>query len=125
MVERKYRNASIESGVYVSSTGHWFFSVSWDIHNREGVKVGRHGGDWDGDHAFLRGVKSDIPTRLPDYLNDELDRCVYEKLKAGELRFYEYNRDGVKRYENLRYVDTEIIASRLQYLSEKYEKHER
>ncbi len=91
----KYRNIRVSPLFYVSSSGHGFFTVLWDGGSRDySLDFGFHGRgqalEWNG---------------APAYLEAAVKAGILALLKSEDARPYEYDRDGVKRYEGLRYYD--------------------
>ena len=55
----------------------------------------------------------------PQYLIAEADRLIAQGCREGRFKFYEYDRDGNKRYENLRYHDGEHVQWLAEHLGVK------
>jgi len=99
---RKYREFRIAAGINVSSTGHWWLTVSMSVWNRSGYRVGYERGTWGPGFDFL--YDRDRELQLPRYAIAAIECALLDLLKSGHAAFYEYNQDKVKRYENLRYI---------------------
>lgn len=100
MSRRVHRNIKVLHDVYCNSQGHFeFFAYSTAgpfavCDSGGGERLGKSGWDlWD----------------VPIYVDNEVRRQVGELARAGKLHFYEHDRDGDKRYDNLRYVDQEHV----------------
>lgn len=96
--KRKYRNIKVSSEINVSSTGHFTARVMWT-----------GGARW---YALDDGFLSNSPNMhdwnsAPKYLIDETKRQIANMIKDGTAKFFEYDRDKNRRYENLRYYDPE------------------
>lgn len=96
---RKYTNITVSKHVYVTSTGHYEARVMWTggmAYYALGMGLlTTTGYTWD---------------RAPKYLVSEAQRLIAEMFRDGSAKFYEYDRDHNKRYDNLRYHDPEVVA---------------
>lgn len=98
-MKRAYENIRVSKQVNISSTCHYHFKVYWDGGHRDySLGVGFLGKpphfDWNG---------------APDYLQNEVERQIVEMFKDETAKFYEYDRDGNKRYTNLRYYYPDTV----------------
>lgn len=93
MTHQKYQNIHVYSGVNCSSTGHYSAWISYSIAGKDG-KVQKYKRAW-----FYLGTVSPLPQYAQDQIFDQL-RTMY---KDGQISFFENDRDGNARYENLRY----------------------
>lgn len=93
----KYTKIVISSTIYVSSTCHYFATVFF-LEN--GVSK----------RATLC-IPSDLDKSapLPAYAKEQIKRQIRHKVEAGEMSFHEYDKEGNKRWENLRYYDPEVM----------------
>lgn len=89
----KYANITIGRDVYIDSLGHYHFMV---MSNK--LKI---------DH-FSDGFER--ITHPPEYLELETKRQIAALLKSGEAKFYEHDRDGNRRYTELRYRNPDMEA---------------
>ena len=101
-----YSVISVNNNVYVNSSGYYIFDVmfSW--------KGKRRTGQYDPMHPALvmtDGDRISIVNKYPNYLRSEIARAAFSLLQSGTVRFYEYNQDGDRRYENLRYHSDERL----------------
>jgi hypothetical protein len=100
MRERKYTQVYVLSEVNVSSTRHYSFRVTI----KEATRL--HRVFYDG----LRGFWTETTNpRFPQYVIRECQRQTMSRLLSDDTRYFEYDRDGNKRYENLRYHDPEFV----------------
>jgi hypothetical protein len=103
MAARKYQNIKVSDHVNVSSSFDYHFKVWWKGGHRDySLGVG-----------FLTNHKYNAYTweGAPKYLEAEVERQIATMFRDGTAKFYEYDRDGNTRYENLRYYDAEQVAS--------------
>jgi hypothetical protein len=49
------------------------------------------------------------PRNIPEYLKHAVESEIVQGLESGDYTFYEYDRDGNERTENLRYHDHGIL----------------
>ncbi len=99
---RRYTNIRVLLTFNVSSSSHAFFTVRWDGGSREySPQIG-----W----FSLPKSWSDGWSQAPRYLTAAADACILRLLQSGDYRAYEYDRDGNKRYEGLRYWNDELKA---------------
>lgn len=102
MKPRKYGTPSLMFNVYVSSSRHYTFSfhVTEYLHGQPGK---RRTVTW----CYEFGTE---PCTLPRYLVADMQAKVKAGIKAGVFRYYEYDQDGNKRYDGLRYFDADHVA---------------
>lgn len=93
-----YTLTDVFTDVYCSSTGHYGVDVriSYRGHNRK-RSYDFNGGFW--------LPQAYIPATMPKYIERAVDERLRELYTAGKLRFYECDRDGNRRYDDLRYHD--------------------
>lgn len=97
---RKYQDIHVFNSFYISSSCHVFFSVRWDGGSRDYCPtVG-----W----LSLPNATREGWEGAPKYLTAEVERQIAELLTTGKPKPYEYDRDGNKRFENLRYWGDEL-----------------
>lgn len=100
MKPKKYQDIEILTEVNVSSTSNYSFKgvCNW----------GRF--DYSGGYFFRKGRREDwITWEPPKYFIEQVKRQIGKMARAGSFKFFEYNQDRVKRYENLRYHDPEYV----------------
>lgn len=107
----KYTNVTVSKQVYVSSHFDYFVDVTFTVDGRrrgkksfdmrDGWFLGERLGQWD----------------APQYVRREVGKQLIAVLRDPETRYYEYDRDGNKRYENLRYWDAESVAQMADWFS--------
>ena len=105
--QSKYQDFRVYNTVYVSSTGHYSFRVSF---TENGKKTGR---DYD------YGLYYPLRRNYPRYVTSAVELEIAKLLKSGEAKFYEVDRDGNRRYEGLRYHMPELIPSMIKSLEQK------
>lgn len=100
-MSRKYINISVSSEINVSSSGHFSVHVSWR---------GSKGRLYDFDCGFMTNHEYNAINweGAPQYLIRETLRQIVEMITTRAAKYYEYDRDGNKRYENLRYYEPEL-----------------
>lgn len=107
--QRKFTSIQLSHYVNVSSSLHYHFDV-WFIEWNDTMPERRHYYWSYGDtHLTPRGAQDS--RAVPQYVIAELLRLTQELHQRGELVFFEYDREGNKRYEDLRYHDAERWAS--------------
>lgn len=108
MTYRKFINVRVWTHINISSSGHYFAEMSYTEVDRDG-KIRR---TWSRDYC----VSDDIFLALSPYQDEwSAPKYVYEAVHSqlidlhekGKLKFFEYDRDKNKRYENLRYHEPE------------------
>jgi hypothetical protein len=92
---RKYTEILVSSSVYVNSQGDYTFSVR--IKGYGHVKYDPSVGFW----------TETAEPKFPKYVEEAVDEQVVQLLMGNDTVYYEYDRDGNKRYENFRYHDPE------------------
>jgi hypothetical protein len=105
MKERKYSNIGVSKRVNVSSTCHYSFTVQFK------AKGPFH---FSGALYYCPGYGYWTPTgypKFPQYVTDAVNQAVLERLKDPTTIYFERDRDGNERTENLRYHDPEYVAS--------------
>ncbi len=112
MPQPKYTEVSVLSEVNVSSTRHYSFRVVI----KEANKI--HRVFYDGSKGFW--TETTHP-RFPQYVIRECQRQTMSRLLSDDTRYFEYDRDGNKRYENLRYHDPEFVKHWGKRLAERLE----
>lgn len=102
MARPKYTQIYVTSEVYVNSQSDYTFYA----HIKGYGKVA-----YDPSVGFYVPESRQNPSmnRFPLYVRREVDRQVLERLLSSDTRYHEYDRDGNKRYENLRYHDIERV----------------
>lgn len=96
----KYEDIHASNEINCSSSGHYTVKV-WYTDTEDGKRWMRH---FSLEDYMFCSVKQYLDYwRAPFYLTLEVMRQLQNWLKDGTLKVYEYNRDGVKRYEDLRY----------------------
>lgn len=104
MKTRKYSDIRVTKHVNVSSTSHYSFRVQF------AAKGPFH---FSGALYYCPGTGFWTPTgfpKFPQYVTDAVNQSVLERLKDPETVYFERDRDGNERTENLRYHDPEYVA---------------
>lgn len=98
MPQPKYAHIYVSRQVNVSSSGHYHLEVSWDGGGR--------------DYSIGDGFLTDEGTwaGAPQYLEQEVKRQIAEMFRDGSAKFFEYDLQGNKRWENLRYHNPAQVA---------------
>lgn len=113
MKPRKYQDIRVINEVYVSSSFHHFFRV---VMKQVAGDKRLHVTD---DYGFEFAEPFEH-RRYPKYVLEATERAILELLKSGKAVFHEYDRDGCKRYEDLRYHDDESVKWMIEVLEAKY-----
>jgi len=95
MPDAKYSKIKVSGDVYCSSSGHHFISVYYNVGERRWSR--RYCIDND-DMLTLVGM---YLKAFPAYFMREIYRQLIDRLPT--CRVYEFDRDGEKRYDELRY----------------------
>ena len=99
---KRFGMFGVANEINVSSS----FNYTVDVWFWETVKGGgavRKSYWYDPQFGLLSKSKNHHGREVPQYVLDALDEQLRIKWRAGWLRFFEYDRDGCKRYEDLRY----------------------
>lgn len=102
-MKRKYTVIQVNSLVYVSSSYHHFFSVVIKEHEH------RYSRDYSIECGYFSS-KHSVTIELPKYVVREVERLIHEGFKAKRFTYHEYDRDGNKRFDDLRYHDADWEA---------------
>lgn len=94
----KYTDIKVLKIGYVSSSHDYFVEVSYQ----------EHGWLYSEDYCLSRG-QFETAERKPQYMLVEVKRQIALLVKQDAIVWYEYDRDGNKRYSNLRYYDRELL----------------
>jgi hypothetical protein len=101
----KYTDIRVYGDVYVSSSFDYFarvrYSCGGKVHRRD-VWINSASIEYENGLGSLK---------IPRYFQRELERQIVALLKDPTTRFHEYDRDGNKRYEDLRYFDADYVAA--------------
>lgn len=112
MKQRKYEVVKVIDEVYVSSSGHHFFKV---VIIEVATDRRRRALD-----TYSFGEAEPFDHRYPKYVIEATERAALKLLKSGKVTFYEYDRDGEKRYTDLRYHDEHNTAWMIECLERDY-----
>lgn len=101
-MNRKFRDIRVLSKCYVNSQADYFFhAVATAYRNNRAIRRWRFTWSW----SF------GLEPRGPKYLEKEIMLQIAEMLNENGVVFYEYTKDGDKRFDNLRYHDPEYAQS--------------
>ena len=107
---RRYQLSHVSSKVYCSSSGHYGVDVAYNVYDATGRLVEtEHCTYCPNDEGFWK-KKSIVPGSRPKYLVNAIELTLRRKFQAGELRFYEYDKDGNRRWDNFRYHEDHHFA---------------
>lgn len=101
MRKHAYLNVQILREVYVSSSGHYFGKMRY-VYNGQ-----RFTRDVDLSNGTVLAMKQPYPISLPKYVMRRVWELYLEAFEKGHNDYYEYDRDGNKRWEELRYYSRE------------------
>lgn len=113
MISRKFSEVSVVHEIYCSSSFDHFVGI-----------VYRENGEWRSRDFWIDGRallgKRGLSVEIPQYFLDDILRGLLQALKDG-VKVCEYDRDGNKRFEGLRYHDPEWIQGRIDSLTSYFE----
>lgn len=101
-MNRAYTNIAVTRYINVSSTGHYFGHV---VFRRGGRGWGY---DFDLSNGYVMTKKNMDALHLPQYVMTTIRHLYIECLKTDAI-YYEYDREGERRYSNLRYHSQETV----------------
>lgn len=113
MCNRAYTIIAVEDEIYCSSSADHFVSVHYRHNGKDKQR------DYHFEQSVLVNDTGDEMT-TPRYVISEIQRQLLPILKDGSARVYEYDQDGVKRWQALRYHDPKWVS----YTNKGFEKHE-
>lgn len=103
----RYDSVFVMTIINVSSSGHYFASVLYiDNAAHKTVRRGYCLGS-----GFLALTERYGDWKAPVYLEREVCRQLREWMLGGKAIYFEYDRDGNKRFSGLRYYDAEQAAA--------------
>lgn len=94
----KYTNIEVSTSGYVSSSGHYFVEVYFSVNSK-----GRYHTTFCLNNGFT------AYKQRPQYMLAEVKRQIALLVIEDSIVWHEYDRDGNKRYDNLRYYDRELL----------------
>lgn len=103
-MKRKYTGVTVSREVNCSSSHDYFADVR--LHTVDDRSAAVHFVI-----AWRDGFAGNSYLHLPKYAVGMIMGRLVDMYQAGGLRVYEYNQEGVKRYEGLRYHHDEALAS--------------
>ncbi|MGB1284939.1 MAG: hypothetical protein ACPG7F_00280 [Aggregatilineales bacterium] len=118
-MKKAYSVIKVSPHVYVNSSSHYSFEIvlDWRGSRRSGWYdpmhhdlVMKHSGRWKWNSSIVR--------KYPKYLREDIAAAVHELFTSGDAQFYEYDRDGSKRYDNLRYHHDESFNACLEWITQ-------
>lgn len=98
-----YTDIRVHREINVSSSFDYFVKVYYK-HN--GQRMSR---DYWITGGALESLQNTGTVKVPRYVMHEVDAQLLDLMKSGRAKYYEYDRDGHKRYEDLRYYDPERV----------------
>lgn len=101
---REYREIKVSDQGWVSSTSHYHVTVWLAEGKRRRVRVFLINAQ-----AFLKENGLGYLER-PRYVVDEVLRQLREKIEGRKFRWFETNRQGIRRYSNFRYFDEKELT---------------
>src|SRR5512145_2001717 len=110
-----YTDIRVLKAIYVSSAGHYCAHVRYTHRRRRRTRDVTLS---DVGVMYMKGMGEIV---VPAYVTQEIARQVLEMMADGSASYYEYNRDGEKRYECLRYHAQENVDWILKCLRPKAE----
>lgn len=109
ILKRKYM-VKVSDEIYCTSTGHYFAKV-WIS---DGATRDKRDIDLDGCRIMWKD-KPFTYNGYPKYITQAIADGLKEKWDNGELSVYEFDRDGNRRYQQLRYHDPHRLQWQINY----------
>lgn len=102
---QRYTDIYVFKDINVSSSGHYFAKVAYQDRGERVVR------DYCLTSGFIARRKYNAGdwTGAPSYLEQEARRLIVENIRNGWFAYFEYDREGSKRYSNLRYYDADHV----------------
>ncbi|MCL4867811.1 MAG: hypothetical protein KJ063_02485 [Anaerolineae bacterium] len=103
-MKKRYWNIRVSSNGWVSSTHHYFVYVTMVDNNvrvRRTFLINAQSFLWADGNGYLK---------RPQYVVNEVLVQLKKQIEAGTFLFYEHDRNGRQRWENLRYYDPAVVA---------------
>lgn len=108
--KRRFSNVQVLTEVRCMSDGHYWFRVTMD---------GGPVRSYQPECGFEAVAKAwQFTWEAPKYLIAETDRLIAKGCREGRFKVYECDRDGWKRYEDLRYHDPAMFAWYAEHLGQ-------
>jgi hypothetical protein len=109
MAERVYTILRVHTAINVSSSSDYFGGVIYTYHDKRIYR------DVHLNNGTVMGLNDSWDVKMPQYFMRELWRLYREVLAEG-AKFYEYDRDKNKRWENLRYHDQRMVDHMIEWM---------
>ena len=116
IVTRAYSDIKVIDEINVSSSSDYFGRV---VYHYQGKRFRR---DVHVNNGTVMGFNESWDVKMPVYFMRELWRQYIAILEAGAI-FYEYDRDGMKRFGNLRYHDQRMVDHMLTWMKREATTH--
>ena len=103
----RYTDIRVFKEINVTSSGHYFAKVAYREYGQQRIVR-----DYCLTSGFIALKKYNAGdwTGAPNYLLQEVRRLIAENIRMGWFVYFEYDREGNKRYSNLHYYDAEHVA---------------
>jgi hypothetical protein len=110
----KFTKIYVKPFVYISSSGDYFVDVLYKENAKpeNGARFCRR--FHLNAERFMTNDNQPGYIQMPKYVTDEVLRQVRQLVEADELKPYEYDRDGYKRWNDLRYYERDVILKHSQ-----------
>ena len=103
MKKRAYVDIQVFREINVSSSGHYFGKMRY-VHNGRRITL-----EVDLSNGVVMGKRNFDAIQLPQYVLRRVWELYLEAFEKGHNRYFEYDRDGNKRYDDLRYYSHESV----------------
>lgn len=117
MKPRAYTDVDVSTILYCSSDSHHHVHVWFKRRGKRGVNA-HISATYCVEFGWLDNLhpQGNEDLRVPAYLRREIKRQLLAHLEAGTVKVHEYDRDGNKRWENLRYHEDDWVATTITWL---------
>jgi hypothetical protein len=105
----KFKLRGTHSQINCSSSGHHFVDVFFTVSGDPTMRT------WCFEMDTLLYADGFGSYRIPQYFERELKEALIKLLESNP-KVYEYNRDGIRRYENLRYHPDDWVENTLKWM---------
>ena len=104
-MKRKYQDIKLSAEIYCNSQGDLEF-FGWCNCGHFGYQRG---------YFEIKGRREWLLKEMPAYFENEVRRQIVARARGEGFKVYEHDRDGNKRFTDLRYYDPERLAWAVNY----------
>lgn len=105
-MERAYTHIHVSKSINVSSTGHYTGKMYYKHHDRMIMRYV----DLSNGRVLSKPEAGLYEIKMPAYVMQEMRTRFIDVMTGADVIYFEYDRDGEKRYSNLRYHAPETVA---------------